>query len=63
MLSAGCDLFYISRQLGHSSIKVTADVYGHLLKGNKEKPVDKLADLLHPSAPYAHPETKKELTN
>jgi len=63
MLHAGCDLFYISRQLGHSSIKVTADVYGHLLRGNGEKPVEKMGELLHQVAPHAHPEQKKGSSN
>lgn len=30
MLAAGITLFDLSRRLGHSSIKVTADIYGHL---------------------------------
>jgi integrase len=46
MISTGCTLVYLRDQLGHSSIKVTADVYGHLLKGNKEKPVDKLSSTM-----------------
>jgi integrase len=62
MISTGVNLVYIRDQLGHSSIKVTADVYGHLLKGNAEKPVDVLDTMLHPPAPYTHPKTKKELT-
>lgn len=61
MISTGCTLIYLRDQLGHSSIKVTADVYGHLLRGNKEKPVDKLSGLLHPSAPYTHPKPKQAL--
>ncbi len=62
MISTGCNLVYLRDQLGHSSIKVTADVYGHLLRGNKEKPVDALDGLLHSLAPQAHPKTEKELT-
>lgn len=62
MISTGVNLVYIRDQLGHSSIKVTADVYGHLLRGNKEKPVDALDGLLHSSAPYAHPNKKKHST-
>ena len=27
---------YISEQLGHSSIKITFDLYGHLFKKNEE---------------------------
>jgi integrase len=62
MISTGVNLVYIRDQLGHSSIKITADVYGHLLRGNAEKPVDILDTVLHPSAPHPHPKQKKELT-
>lgn len=31
VLAAGISLFDLSRRLGHSSIKVTADTYGHLM--------------------------------
>lgn len=63
MISTGVGLVYIKDQLGHSSIKVTVDIYGHLLKGDgSTKPVDVLGDLLHPVAPQSHPETKKDLT-
>jgi integrase len=35
-LSAGVDLFTLSRRMGHSSISVTADRYGHLYHGNHD---------------------------
>jgi len=41
-------------QLGHSSIKITYDTYGHWLPGKFKSEVDEL-DNLHPSAPYTHP--------
>ncbi len=45
LLNAGESLKYVKDQLGHSSIKVTVDVYGHLApEGNKEA-VDKLDDI------------------
>ena len=31
MLAQGADLFEVSRALGHSSVSITADVYGHLV--------------------------------
>ncbi|MDA2923652.1 site-specific integrase [Acidobacteria bacterium AH-259-L09] len=31
-LSQGADIYYVSRQMGHSSIQITVDIYGHLLK-------------------------------
>lgn len=47
----------VSHQLGHSSIKITYDVYGHWLPGKFKNEVDEL-DQVHPAAPYAHPETE-----
>jgi integrase len=44
----------VSYQLGHSSIKITYDTYGHWLPGKFKSEVDEL-DNLHPSAPYTHP--------
>ena len=51
MIESGCNLVYLRDQLGHSSITVTADVYGHLLKGDNEKPVDALDKTLRFLAP------------
>jgi integrase len=35
MIAMGTDLVIVSRVLGHSSVTVTADVYAHLLGGEK----------------------------
>ena len=35
---------YIRDQLGHSSIKITVDIYGHLIPGGNKEAVDKLDD-------------------
>jgi len=42
LIQAGASLPYIRDQLGHSSIQVTADVYGHLLPGANVECIDKL---------------------
>ena len=34
--AAGVDLYTLSRRMGHSSITVTADRYGHLYQGNSQ---------------------------
>jgi integrase len=44
-LAAGVDLFTLSRRMGHSSITVTADRYGHLYAG-KDDDADALDTLL-----------------
>ncbi|HZN44851.1 MAG TPA: tyrosine-type recombinase/integrase, partial [Nitrospiraceae bacterium] len=36
------NLKYVSEQLGHSSIQVTADIYGHLIPGGNKQAVDRL---------------------
>ena len=33
---------YVRDQMGHSSIKVTVDIYGHLVPGGNRQAVDKL---------------------
>jgi len=55
-------LFYVSKQLGHSGINITLDIYGHFIpsKGNRE--VDLLdspapiSTLSAPKAPYSQKE-------
>ena len=44
----------VSYQLGHSSIKITYDVYGHWMPGHFKSEIDDL-DHMHPNAPYTHP--------
>jgi integrase len=46
----------VSYQLGHSSIKITYDIYAHWMPGQFKSEVDEL-DNLHPSAPHMHPQT------
>jgi integrase len=42
LIQNGENLKYISEQLGHSSIKVTVDIYGHLIPGGNRQAVDRL---------------------
>jgi len=58
-LLSGHNIGDVSYQLGHSSIKITYDTYGHWLPGKFKSEVDEL-DNLHPSAPYLHPKTDCE---
>ena len=33
---------YVSEQMGHASIAITVDIYGHLIPGGNRQAVDKL---------------------
>lgn len=46
MIAAGEDIAVVSKVLRHSTIKLTADTYGHLLKGVGEAAADKRAALI-----------------
>jgi integrase len=56
----GDNIADVSNQLGHHSIKFTMDIYYHWMPGGKKEEIDALDDW-HFSAPYTHPEAKKEL--
>lgn len=42
-LEHGAPLFWLSRQLGHSSVQVTQDVYGHFSRSARKTEAEKLA--------------------
>src|SRR5215475_7519711 len=44
LLQNGEGLAYVKEQMGHSSIQVTVDIYGHLVPGGNRQAVDKLDD-------------------
>jgi integrase len=44
LIQQGESLAYIKEQMGHSSIDVTVDVYGHLVPGGNRQAVDRLDD-------------------
>jgi integrase len=44
LIQANESLAYIRDQLGHHSIKVTVDIYGHLAPGGNKDAVDRLDD-------------------
>lgn len=44
LLQAGEPIAYVKEQLGHSSIQVTVDLYGHFVPGANRAAVDRLAD-------------------
>jgi len=62
LIQAGASLPYVRDQMGHSSIQVTADVYGHLLPSANVACVDKLDAPTNPqlSATQAQPDEVEE---
>jgi integrase len=42
LIQNGESLAYVKEQLGHSSIKITVDVYGHLVPGANRQAVNRL---------------------
>jgi integrase len=50
LLQAGEPIGYVKEQLGHSSIQVTVDRYGHFIPGTNRQAVDWLAEATTPAA-------------
>ena len=46
LLQQGESLVYVKDQLGHSSIRITVDTYGHLVPGSNRQAVDRLDDIV-----------------
>ena len=44
LLQQGESLVYVKEQMGHSSIQITVDTYGHLVPGGNRQAVDRLDD-------------------
>ena len=42
LIQQGESLAYVKEQMGHHSIKITVDVYGHLVPGGNKAAVDRL---------------------
>lgn len=45
LLQAGESMMYVKDLLGHHSIKITVDIYGHLVPGGNKAAVDRLDDV------------------
>jgi integrase len=62
LIAAGAPLNYVKEQLGHASIQITVDSYGHLIPGVGERYVDRLDATTSPqqSATQAQPAQKAE---
>ena len=57
LLQQGESIVYVKEQLGHASIQITVDTYGHLIPGANRAAVDRLDDVpARPPATPAQPE-------
>lgn len=57
LLSDGASPVYVKEQLGHSSIQMTVDIYGHLIPSSSREFVNRLD--MQPSATYPQPNQTK----
>ncbi len=55
LIQQGESLAYVKEQLGHHSIKITVDTYGHLVPGGNRQAVDRL-DETPQDAPIRNPD-------
>jgi hypothetical protein len=55
LIQQGESVAYVKEQMGHSSIQITVDVYGHLVPGGNRAAVDRLDDA-QPSGTQAQPD-------
>ncbi|MCZ6904125.1 MAG: site-specific integrase, partial [Acidobacteria bacterium] len=62
LIQSGAPLVYVRDQMGHSSIRVTADIYVHLMPGANIDVIDRLDSITGPqlSATQAQPRAKGE---
>lgn len=54
LLSAGVPIAIVSGRLGHSTIAITVDLYGHLLRDANRDAAEAAASMLSPQRATAH---------
>jgi integrase len=54
LIQQGESLAYVKEQMGHHSISVTVDIYGHLVPGGNKQAVDKLDSIREPAYAETH---------
>jgi integrase len=63
LLSNGESPVYVKEQLGHSSIQMTVDIYGHLIPSSNRQAVNALDENAPKRTPSAPAKTKKAVTH
>ena len=61
LLSNGHSPVYVKEQMGHHSIQVTVDIYGHFIPSGNRDAVNSLDSMAQPSATQAQPPKTKGL--
>jgi Phage integrase family len=61
LIQAGASLAYVRDQMGHSSIQVTVDIYGHLVPGANISFVDRLDSTTSPQQSAMPPQCSEKL--
>ena len=56
LIGAGDSLAYVKEQLGHHSIQITVDTYGHLILGANREAVNRLAAMIENAPPACQDE-------
>ena len=56
LIQGGASLAYVKEQMGHSSIQVTVDAYGHLIPGANVNWVDRLDTITEPQQIATNPQ-------
>jgi integrase len=60
LIQAGASLAYVRDQMGHSSIQVTVDIYGHLIPGANISVMDSLDAVTSPQQSAIQPQQRSE---
>jgi integrase len=63
LLSNGESPVYVNGQLGHSSIQMTVDIYGHLIPSSSRKAINALYETVLKCTPSAPCQNKKAATS
>ncbi len=61
LIQVGAPLAYVRDQMGHSSIQVTVDIYGHLIPGANVSFVDQLDAVTSPQQSATQPQQRSKL--
>ncbi len=62
LIAAGVDIAVVSKLLGHASVSITSDIYGHLIGSVSRDAMESAASLIQGTAPTLHKQDVSEGT-